>query len=150
MRRLALVIVLALTGCGGSREAAGPRTALLTDVRVSSRRVEFAFRSPPHVVLAEYRPRSALAECGSGRLVDVAGRAYLVVSFTPAATADIRGDEVIPTYTGPTRLEGRGRVLEAVKVCDFESEVGWAIGLEARSPFRVSRDGATVSVRVPT
>ena len=150
MRRLALLLVLVAAGCGGAKQAAEPKIALLTDVRVSGTSVDFAFRSPPQTVRAVYRPRSALAECGSGRRVAVAGKAYLVVHFTPAATADIRGDEVIPTYTGPTRVEGTGPVLEAVKVCDFEAEVAWAIGLERRSPFHVGRDGAAVSLRIPT
>jgi hypothetical protein len=37
-------------------------------------------------------------------------------------------------------------VLGAAKSCDFEADLGWAIGLERRLPFHVSQDGAEVTV----
>jgi hypothetical protein len=37
-------------------------------------------------------------------------------------------------------------VLEVAKTCDFEADVGWAVGLSRRLPFDVSRDGSTVTI----
>ena len=74
------------------------------------------------------------------------GAAFAVVHFTPAATADLDGESVRPTYTGPRRLSGPGPVLETAKTSDFEADLAWAIGLERRLPLHVARDGATVTV----
>ena len=71
------------------------------------------------------------------RHVPVRGSTVLIVSFTPAATADIRGEDVVPTYTGPKRIESMGLVREVVKVGDFEAQLDWAVGLDARRPFRI-------------
>jgi len=85
-------------------------------------------------------------ECGSGAPVRLQGAASLVVHFMPAASADLRGEQVVPTYTGPRRLAGPGPVLEAVKVCDFEADLGWAIALDRRLPVHVERDDNAVVV----
>ena len=74
------------------------------------------------------------------------GTAYAVVHFTPAATADLEGEQVTRTYTGPPRLSGPGPVLETAKTSDFEADLAWAIGLERRLPLQVERDGSTVTV----
>ena len=70
-----------------------------------------------------------------------------VIHFFPAASADIQGEQVIPTYTGPKRLSGPGPVLETAKTSDFEADLAWAIGVARRMPFHVSQDGTTVTVR---
>jgi len=152
MRRVAVVLAVAavVAGCGGAKKkqqtAAGPTTALLTKVEVSAKSVRFEFRTQPQDVKARFQPRSQLAECGSGRPVRIKGTSYVVVHFTPAATADIQGEKVIPTYKGPKRLHGPGPVLETAKLCDFEADVGWAIGIAKRMPIHVSRDGSAVTV----
>jgi hypothetical protein len=75
------------------------------------------------------------------------GGAYAVVHFVPAQTASIAGDgTVTPTYRGPPRLPGTGPVLEVAKLCDFEADVGWAIGVTRRLPLDVSTDGGTVTI----
>jgi hypothetical protein len=37
-------------------------------------------------------------------------------------------------------------VREAAKIGDFEAELGWAIGLDRRRPYDVTRDGDRVTV----
>ena len=153
MRRVALAVglVALLAGCGGgggggTDEPDGSETAYLTDVKVLSDSITFDFKTAPLNVKANYQPRSQLAECGSGAPVRVKGTAFAVVHFTPAASAEIKGEEVVPTYTGPNRLSGPGPVLEAAKMCDFEADLGWAVGIAKRLPLHVSRDGSSVTV----
>jgi hypothetical protein len=148
MRRVAVVLlVLAAAGCGGSKHPAAPENAYLTGVRVDGDSVRFDFESRPQQVSARYEPRTRLAECGSGKAVRLRGTAFVVVHFRPAASARIDGDQVTLTYTGPKRLRGPGPVVEAAKSCDFEADLGWAIGLERRLPVHVSRDGSSVTLR---
>jgi hypothetical protein len=147
MKRAAvLVLVLLAPGCGGgSKQDSGP--ALLTDVKPDGSSITFEFRNEPRDVSAHYVGKNQLAECGSGAQVPLEGRAYAVVHFRPAQTASIADDgKVTPTYTGPRRLSGSGPVLEVAKLCDFEADVGWAIGLARRLPIDVSKDGETVTI----
>ena len=147
MRYIALAVAAAglLAGCGGSGNGA-PTTALLTSVRVAADNVTFEFKSAPQDVRTRYEPKSRIVESGSGRRVPLAGNAYVVIHFVPAATADLQGEQVVPTYTGPRRLSGPGPVLETAKTSDFEADLAWAIGLERRLPFRVDRHGTTVTI----
>ena len=148
MRQAALALLAAalLAGCGGSKHAAPDGPALLTGVNVEATSVTFTFKSAPQQVKAAFQPRSRIVESGSGRPVPLKGTAYAVVHFTPAATADLDGENVHPTYTGPRRLSGPGPVLELAKTSDFEADLAWAIGLERRLPLHVAQDGATVTV----
>jgi hypothetical protein len=155
MRRVALAVGLAavLAGCGGgSKSSKGPETAYLTAVTVRSDAITFDFKTAPLDVKATYQLRSQLRECGSGQPVRVQGAVYVVVHFTPAASAELKGENVVPTYTGPGRLSGPGPVLETAKICDFEADLGWAVGIAKRLPLHVLRDGSsvTVSFGVPT
>jgi hypothetical protein len=148
MRRLAVaLLVVVAAGCGGSNHASGePQNALLTDVKVEATSVTFEFKSKPKTVTSGYQPKSRIAESGSGAPVPLKGTAFLVIRFFPAASADIQGEKVIPTYTGPKRLSGPGPVLETAKTSDFEADLAWAIGIARRLPFHVSQDGSTVTV----
>jgi hypothetical protein len=148
MRWAAAVLLVALVaGCGGGGKSDEPKVALLTNVRTKGDSVTFQFQSEPQNVKARYVPKRELAECGSGAPVPLRGGAYAVVHFTPAQTASIGDDgTVTPTYTGPRRLSGTGPVLEVAKLCDFEADVGWAIGVERRLPMDVSTDGGTVTI----
>jgi hypothetical protein len=147
MRPVALAVAAAtlLAGCGGSHGVT-PTMALLTGVHVDAKSVTFEFQSGPHDVKAAYQPKSRIVESGSGRPVPLEGKAYVVIHFVPAATADVQGEKVIPTYTGPRRVSGPGPVLETAKTSDFEADLAWAIGLERRLPFRVEQSGTTVTV----
>jgi hypothetical protein len=135
-----------IAGCGGSKHADVPTNALLTGVHVDGKSVTFDFKSAPGTVKASYQPKARIVESGSGAPVPLKGTAYVVIHFVPAASADVQGEEVIPTYTGPKRLTGPGPVLETAKTSDFEADLAWAIGLERRLPLRVAQDGATVTV----
>jgi hypothetical protein len=127
-----LLGVLLLAGCGGSKAD----HATLVDVDAHRSSVTFRFDVAPDRVTSRYADGSMLAECGSGLPIRPAGRAFVVVHFLPAQSADLPERLVMPS----------GPLLEAAKVCDFEADVGWALGLERKLPFDVSRDGATVTV----
>ena len=80
MRSLvALCVVMAATivlaGCGGPRSASAPTTALLSGVHVDGTSATFEFHSPPGLVRTHFRPRSQIAESGSGQKVPLRGRA---------------------------------------------------------------------------
>lgn len=136
MRRLALLLVaLTAAGCCGS-SMPKPEHATLTRVDVGRSAVVFSFDSEPAQIEARYEPRATLAECGSGFAVRPAGSAFLVVHFRPAQTRGVPKRIVMPS--GPVR--------EASKMCDFEADVAWALGVDGRLPFHVSRDGARVTV----
>jgi hypothetical protein len=143
---LAVAGAALLAGCGGSKHEAAPTNALLTGVHVGATSVTFDFKSAPRTVRAAYQPKARVVESGSGAPVSLRGRAYVVIHFVPAASADVLGEKVIPTYTGPKRLSGPGPVLETVKTSDFEADLAWAIGLERRLPLHVAQDGTTVTV----
>ena len=143
---VAVVLLATAAGCGGGGKT-GPQVAFLTDIHAKSDSVAFEFRGEPEDVKARYVSRRDLVECGSGAPVALKGSAYAVVHFTPAQTASIADDgTVTPTYTGPRRLSGEGPVLEVAKLCDFEADVGWAIGVDGRLPMDVSTDAGTVTI----
>jgi hypothetical protein len=149
MRRLAVILaaLALLAGCGGSKQTSSePSTALLTAVQVDRTKVTFEFKSAPQDVRASYVRRSQLAESGSGKPVPLKGTAYLMIHFTPAATAEATASTVTFSYTGPRRIKGPGPVLEVAKTSDFEADLGWAIGLERRLRSHVSQDGSSVTV----
>jgi hypothetical protein len=126
-------------------------TLLLIDVAVDREvcadRVVFTFRSaadePGYHV--EYRPaEEAQTEDGSGRHIDIAGNAFLVVRFEPAATADLSGAKLERTYTGPRTITPNGMrfVQQISKVGDFEAVLAWTIGLSQKRPFKVTSAGS--------
>jgi hypothetical protein len=162
---IALAAALVLTSCGGNeaarsrcepdgagtqaRRVSGPADlAYLTsvDVRTTScgDRIVFAFRDDarqaPGFRIAYEPAATALVEDGSGAHVDAAGPAYLVMRLEPAATAEVSGDSLTFTYTGPRRLrpDGGHFVRDVVKSGDFEAVVSWVIGLPEERPFTVS------------
>jgi hypothetical protein len=123
-----LLGLLALAGCGGSATPK-PDHATLTDVRVRATTVDFTFDSAPQTVRHAYAERGTLAECGSGAPVRPKGAAFLVVHFQPAQSQGVPKRIVMPS----------GVVLDVWKVCDFEADVAWAIGLSRRETVAVTR-----------
>ena len=133
-------------------------TIFLTDVQVEAAecadRVAFTFRDhagalPGYTV--SYEPEStAKIEDASGRRIEVAGTAFLVVRMMNVMTAEIAGDKVTPTYTGPRRItpDGTRFVREVVKTGDFEAVVTWVIGLDGKRPFAATASGAQLIVDV--
>jgi hypothetical protein len=151
VRRLAALGAAAafVAGCGGSHMPPVPTVALLSGVHIDGSSATFEFRTAPGAVRARVRPRSQIAESGSGRKVPLRGEAFVVVSFSPAATAEADENGVTFSYTGPRRLRPAappGPVQEVVKIGDFEAQLDWAIGLDHRRPVVVTRDGAAVTV----
>jgi hypothetical protein len=143
-----LAAVALLAGCGGRSKTPVPEVSLLTGVTVDGTSARFEFTSAPTAVRTHFRPRSQIAESGSGRRVPLEGVAFLVVSFSPAATATADATKVTFRYTGPKRLEpsSTGPIQEVAKIGDFEAQLDWAIGLDARRAPRVIRDGSSVTV----
>ena len=136
MKRVCVLFaVVALAGCGGSNRIATDHVTL-TDVHVREHAVEFTFDSVPQTIEHAYAARAALAECGSGAPVRPNGTAFLVVRFRPAQSQGVPKRIVMPS----------GRVLDVWKVCDFEADVAWAIGVSQRLPVHVSTEDRTVTV----
>jgi hypothetical protein len=140
-------------GTGPQSSPANPsQTMLLTAVKVDSDtcadRAIFDFRpdgAEKPGFRVEYRPADeAQTEDASGRHIPVAGRAFLVVRFEPAATADLSGAQLERTYTGPRRVRPAGKrfLRELVKTGDFEAVLTWTIGLSERRPFTVTSSGS--------
>ena len=141
MTRAAVLLTLAAfvalaAGCGGGTKRISPDYATLTGVSVHESSVAFAFDVQPDTVKTAYAPRSSLAECGSGAPVRPNGAAVLVVHFLPAQSQGVPKRIVMPS----------GHVLDVWKVCDFEADVGWAIGVSQKLPTDVSREDGTVTI----
>lgn len=120
---------------------AGQQRGLLAGVTAEAagdhERVTFTFEGPLPGYRIEYTQRP-LVEDGSGDEVAVEGDGVLSVHFEPASGADLSGDQLRMTYTGPRRIEANLAVVrEVVRVTDFEANLDWAIGLAAEVPFRV-------------
>jgi hypothetical protein len=117
-------------------------TALLERVAVAGHdgydRVVFQFRNgvPGYQVRYAEPP---LREDGSGNVVTLDGVAFVVIRMEPASGFDLSVPEGEMVYTGPRRLPGTGTsvVREIVRTGDFEAVLTWAVGLDARVPYRV-------------
>jgi len=123
--------------------------ALLTDVTVEAGVVTFAFRSEVPGVDVQY-VEPPILEDASGEEITVAGDAFLHVRMEPASGVDLSGEELVQTYTGPTRVAGSGVVAEVARTGDFEAVLGWVIGLDAQRAYRVEADASTVRVYFST
>ncbi len=123
-------------------------TAVLVDSGACTDRIVFDFRpasgqTPGYTV--EYRSAAqAQTEDASGRHIPITGNAFLVVRFEPAATADLSGAKLEPTYTGPRTITPGGMhfVRQVSKTGDFEAVLTWAIGLSERRPFKLTSSGS--------
>jgi hypothetical protein len=113
-----------------------PPPAIVQRIAVGAHSLTFTFDRRPQRVSARFVTRAKLHDCASDHVVRLRGTAFVVVHFTPAQSA---------RRMGPYRRSG-GPVTGAAKLCDFEADVGWAIGLTQRLPVHVSRAGSTVTV----
>jgi len=117
-------------------------TALLERVAVAGHggydRVVFQFRKGLPGYRVQY-VEPPLREDGSGNVVNLDGNVFVVVRMEPASGFDLSVPEGELIYTGPRRIAGRGTsvVREIARTGDFEAVLAWAVGLEARVPFRV-------------
>ena len=106
---------------------------LLLGIVLAGHSMVFTFTARPATVRAGYTTK-ALAQCGSGQPVRVRG-VHFVIHFLPARSRI--------TFR---RLGPGGVVRDAAKVCDFESDLAWAFGLDKRRPYDVVRKGKRVTV----
>jgi hypothetical protein len=127
----------------------------LTDAQVEARecsdRAAFTFRGAVPGYTVSYEPEStAKVEDASGRHLEIAGTDFLVVRLMDVMTAEISGEDVTPTYTGPRRIPGDKTrfVREVVKTGDFEAMVTWVIGIEGKRPFTVTTSGSRLVIDV--
>src|SRR4051812_15802500 len=106
-----------------------PPVAIVRHVDARPRALTFRLDRQPQTVRVSWVPASKLHDCASDRAYRLPGRAFAVVHLFPAQSA-----------------RRMGPLSNAVKICDFESDVAWAIGLDRRRTFHVSRRGSTVTV----
>lgn len=133
-------------------------TVYLTDVEVDIEdcleRVTFKFEKsePGPGYDASYQPPEvAKIQDGSGDPFAVAGGDFLVVRMFPAMTAKIDGEDVEPTYDGPSSIPAPtdAKMLREVgKSGDFEAQVTWVIGLDNKHPFTVTASDDELVVEV--
>ena len=99
---------------------------------------QFANRLPGYRI-AYVRP--PFHEDGSGKPIAVDGGAFVFVRMEPASGYDLANDKLV--YQGPRRITGAAHgtsiVREAVRTGDFESVLGWVVGVEEQVDFRVLR-----------
>ena len=141
MKRLAFVLPLVLlaVACGGTKQSSVPEIAILKGIDVHARSIDFDFKSAPRAVSAAY-DRRPLVSCGSGFVVPLRGRVHLVIRFQLAQTDFAFGAD--------RRLPGQGSFLELAKVCDFESDLAWAIGFDKQQAYRIERHGSRVTLEL--
>ena len=109
----------------------------LLAIHLGGSSVTFRFSAPPMAYGAAY-VTGPLVECGSGRTVRLRGAARFVIHFRLARTA--------LSFAKRRRFEGVGRLRELAKVCDFESDLGWAIGLDRHRAYTIARVGRAVTI----
>ncbi len=130
----------------------------LTDVEVEIEdcveRVTFKFKEsePGPGYDASYQPADvATKQDGSGNPIAIAGENFLVVRMFPAMTAEIEGEDVKPTYDGPSSIPApveAQMIREVVKTGDFEAQVTWVIGLDNEHPFTVTASNDELVVEI--
>ena len=122
---------------------ASTHVELLTAVRASRYpgydRLVFEFREGVPGYDIRYVEPPVRAD-GSGAEVAVAGSAVLRVRMDPALDADLTKESAPLTYNGPTRFSpDTESIAELARAGGFEGVLTWAVGLEERQPFRVTR-----------
>lgn len=122
----------------GIVEAAGTATGQVTlnDIRTGRHegydRVTFELDGLPDYHL-EYVDRP-VRQCGSGHVVEVAGDGWLRVRLHSARAHTEAGH---PTIDWRERRPDLAVILEIERICDFEGEVSYVIGVRSPNPFRV-------------
>ena len=102
--------------------------------------VAFEFKSAPQEVersLAAAR-RASPSAAPACRSRSTAARSSSSTSARPRARRSRARRSSSPTRAR-SGCTGPGPVLEAAKICDFEADLGWAIGVERRVPLHVER-----------
>ena len=125
-----------------STPASGER-ALLTQVRAARQegfdRVVFQFEGALPGYSVKYVKKPVHADA-SGAEIPIDGDHVIEVRMESASGADLAGENVRQTYTGPDRVKGdTAEATEVVKVGDFEGVLTWAIGTHDEVSFKVSK-----------
>lgn len=126
-----------------SAVSAGGEITHLTDVRVARHegfdRIVFSFAGELPGYTIEYVKPPILSD-GAGEPVAVAGRHFVQARMNPASGVDLSDPELRVVYTGPARVSGDTAIVrEVVRTGDFEAYLTWAVGLEDKVDFRVSK-----------
>jgi hypothetical protein len=120
----------------GSSTSRGNRAPVLRAVRSATQtgfdRLVFEFDTAGLPAWrAEYVDRPVV-DCGSGEPVRVAGAAWLQITFTGAQAHSEQGTST----SGPRRRKLSHKVArELVRICDFEGEVTYVVGVERPNPY---------------
>jgi len=117
--------------------------ALLTHVRAARHegydRVVFEFRNVAPGYDVRYVQKPVHAD-GSGAEVPVEGGAVLLVRMEPALDADLTQESAPRTYLGPQRFSpDTAAIEELVRTGGFEAVLTWAVGVDQKRPFKVTR-----------
>lgn len=120
------------------RKHKGGGVAILRAVRTAAHssfdRVVFEFEGsslPGYQI--EYIDRP-IRQCGSGRVVPLAGDGWLRVRLEPANAHTEQGE---PTITDRERRPNHPNLKELKLICDFEAQVEWVLGLGSPNRYRV-------------
>lgn len=116
----------------------GEGAAVLMSVRQAEHdgydRMVFAFKPGARpAVHAEYID-SPVRHCASGEVVPLAGQAWLLLKFTPAAAHTEEGH---PTIADRERAPNLSILKELKLICDFEADVSWVAGVASPQRYRV-------------
>ncbi len=127
-----------------------PKPSVLTYVDVQTStcvdEVSFAFQAGLPDWTVEYR-EGPFVDSPRGEPLAVDGRAFLVVRMEHAAGADLTVENPRRLYTGPLNFRpgAPSELRQLAQLEDFESQIVWVIGLDARQSFTVAgRDNRLV------
>ena len=102
-------------------------------------RVVFEFRNVAPGYDVRFVPKPVHADA-SGEEVPVDGGAVLLVRMEPALDADLTQESAPRTYLGPQRFAPDATVIEElVRTGGFEAVLTWAVGVDEKRPFKVTR-----------
>ncbi len=112
----------------------------LTDVRIGAHPEEggwdrIVFQFDRDLPQGEISYVQSVFSCGPGELVAIQGQAILAVRFL----AQAHNDQGMSTIKARELKGPGGAIIEARMYCDFEGHLNWAIGLDSRSRFKVTR-----------
>ena len=136
-----------------SIEMATTATSLLTDVNVAQRscfdRVTFTFRlnAPADRFGVDIGYRSKPFLNTAGNPVPVKGTAFLSVRLFPTSTVDLSVDPFVVTFVGPPVVT-TSKVVDVVKVEDFEAQMNWVIGVDRIRDFTFTQSAGVLTIDV--
>jgi hypothetical protein len=123
------------------RERETESIVVLDEVRSAARngydRVVFELRGNERPGYHVRYGEPPFTHCASGEEIPVDGNAFLEISLSPAAGYVDRDGERQQTVADRDRRPGLAQVVHLRETCDHHGGVGWVIGLNDRTAFRV-------------